>query len=87
MYARDGVLLPTVSNEYRSSRDAIVRYFQTFLTNKPQGKIDQSEVSVGSLLGWIVIMLVLQSLMRTGSCDGGLQHSARLAHLCVTVQR
>lgn len=65
MYAPNGVLLPTVSNEYRSTREAIVRYFVSFLKYKPQGVIDMSEVS-GCAFGWIA-MWVSQRLALTGS--------------------
>lgn len=44
MYAPNGVLLPTVSNDVRSSREEIINYFKYFLLNKPQGKIDEHYV-------------------------------------------
>ncbi|MEB1623725.1 SgcJ/EcaC family oxidoreductase, partial [Xanthomonas campestris pv. campestris] len=37
LYAPDGVLLPTVSNEVRASREQIENYFEMFLTKKPKG--------------------------------------------------
>lgn len=40
----DGVLLPTVSNQVRTSRSSIVAYFTQFLKLKPYGTIDQSIV-------------------------------------------
>lgn len=46
LYAPDAVLLPTVSNEVRTNRAAIVDYFQHFLENKPSGVIEQEVVSV-----------------------------------------
>ncbi|MGL4304892.1 MAG: SgcJ/EcaC family oxidoreductase, partial [Mycobacteriaceae bacterium] len=42
-YASDAVLLPTVSNEPRTTRAAIVDYFaKDFLPKKPQGVITES---------------------------------------------
>lgn len=38
LYAKDAVLLPTVSNKVRTDRAGIVDYFEHFLANKPVGK-------------------------------------------------
>ena len=38
LYAKDAVLLPTVSNKVRTDRAGIVDYFEHFLKNKPVGK-------------------------------------------------
>jgi uncharacterized protein (TIGR02246 family) len=38
LYAKDAVLLPTVSNQVRTDRAEIVDYFNHFLENKPVGK-------------------------------------------------
>ncbi|MDQ1047324.1 SgcJ/EcaC family oxidoreductase [Streptomyces sp. V4I2] len=38
LYAKDAVLLPTVSNQVRTDRAEIVDYFDHFLENKPVGK-------------------------------------------------
>jgi uncharacterized protein (TIGR02246 family) len=40
LYAPDGVLLPTVSNQVRTTPEEIENYFTTFLQLKPNGKID-----------------------------------------------
>ena len=40
-YAPNGVLLPTVSNSVRSTRDGLVDYFTNFLKIKPQGVINE----------------------------------------------
>jgi uncharacterized protein (TIGR02246 family) len=45
-YARDAVLLPTVSNQVRDTRAEIVDYFKKFLAGKPQGTILQSHVKL-----------------------------------------
>lgn len=45
-YARDAVLLPTVSNQVRTNRAEIVDYFEHFLENRPQGTILTSHVKV-----------------------------------------
>ncbi len=45
-YAPNAVLLPTVSNQVRSTRAEIVDYFEHFLQNKPQGTILDSHVAV-----------------------------------------
>jgi uncharacterized protein (TIGR02246 family) len=45
-YASNAVLLPTVSNQVRSTRAEIVDYFEHFLQNKPSGTILDSHVAV-----------------------------------------
>ncbi|MBD0838721.1 SgcJ/EcaC family oxidoreductase [Streptomyces sp. TRM68416] len=45
-YAKDAVLLPTVSNKVRSDRAGIVDYFEHFLENKPVGKKIETHVNV-----------------------------------------
>jgi uncharacterized protein (TIGR02246 family) len=45
-YAKDAVLLPTVSNKVRTDRAGIVDYFEHFLQNKPVGKKVQTIVKV-----------------------------------------
>jgi uncharacterized protein (TIGR02246 family) len=47
-YAKEAVLLPTVSDEPRTTRAKIVNYFDKFLTLKPQGVIESSNVIVGT---------------------------------------
>lgn len=49
-YAKDGVLLPTVSDTPRDSYDTIKDYFDAFLLKQPQGKIVESFVKIGD--GW-----------------------------------
>ncbi|MCP3802206.1 SgcJ/EcaC family oxidoreductase [Allokutzneria sp. A3M-2-11 16] len=46
LYARNAVLLPTVSNEVRTDRARIVNYFETFLAKKPSGRILSSTITV-----------------------------------------
>jgi len=46
-YADDGVLLPTVSNEPRTTHAAIRDYFVKFLKNGPQGSIDSRVIKIG----------------------------------------
>ncbi|KOG43250.1 SgcJ/EcaC family oxidoreductase [Streptomyces resistomycificus] len=46
LYAKDAVLLPTVSDKVRSDRAGIVDYFDHFLQNKPVGKKVQTIVKV-----------------------------------------
>ena len=46
LYAKDAVLLPTVSNEVRTDRAGIVDYFEHFLRNKPAGKKVQTIIDV-----------------------------------------
>ncbi|RSM88680.1 SgcJ/EcaC family oxidoreductase [Kibdelosporangium aridum] len=46
LYAPDAVLLPTVSNNVRTTRAEIVDYFQTFLQSKPAGTIDEEVIKV-----------------------------------------
>ncbi|PZG01766.1 DUF4440 domain-containing protein [Micromonospora deserti] len=46
LYANDAVLLPTVSNQVRTNRAQIVDYFEHFLENKPQGKIQNSYINI-----------------------------------------
>ncbi|MBV7696119.1 SgcJ/EcaC family oxidoreductase [Streptomyces sp. TRM70350] len=46
LYAKDAVLLPTVSNKVRTDRAGIVDYFEHFLQNKPVGTKVQTIVKV-----------------------------------------
>ncbi|MGW6546810.1 SgcJ/EcaC family oxidoreductase [Streptomyces massasporeus] len=46
LYAKDAVLLPTVSNQVRTDRAGIVDYFEHFLRNKPRGTKVESVVNV-----------------------------------------
>ncbi|MER5835484.1 SgcJ/EcaC family oxidoreductase [Streptomyces sp. NPDC002130] len=46
LYAKDAVLLPTVSNQVRTDRAEIVDYFEHFLQNKPVGTKVESVVNV-----------------------------------------
>lgn len=46
LYAPDGILQPTVSNEVRVGPDAINRYFVDFLKLEPHGTINYREVRV-----------------------------------------
>ncbi|MGW0861218.1 SgcJ/EcaC family oxidoreductase [Streptomyces sp. NPDC002611] len=46
LYAKDAVLLPTVSNNVRTDRAEIVDYFEHFLKNKPHGKKIESVVNI-----------------------------------------
>jgi uncharacterized protein (TIGR02246 family) len=52
LYAETAVLLPTVSDQVRSTPAEIRDYFKTFVTKKPKGKIDEAHVRV---LGGIAI--------------------------------
>ena len=47
LFAKDAVLLATVSNEPRTTREGIRDYFVGFLKNSPDGSIDTSAVKVG----------------------------------------
>lgn len=46
LYAANGVLAPTVSNEVRDSPEEIHDYFTKFLQMKPQGKINYRQIRV-----------------------------------------
>lgn len=46
-YAKDAVLLPTVSNTPRTDHAGIKDYFEHFLQKKPKGKIDSSTIHIG----------------------------------------
>ncbi|WP_416984314.1 SgcJ/EcaC family oxidoreductase [Streptomyces sp. T028] len=45
-YAKDAVLLPTLSNKVRTDRAGIVDYMEHFLENKPVGKKIETHVNV-----------------------------------------
>lgn len=45
-YARDAVLLPTLSNQVRSDRAGIVDYMEHFLADKPVGKKIETHINV-----------------------------------------
>ena len=46
-YAKDAVLLATLSDKPRANHDDIKDYFVHFLQKKPQGKIDRRIISLG----------------------------------------
>jgi uncharacterized protein (TIGR02246 family) len=46
-YAKNAVLLPTVSDTPRTDYDSIKNYFESFLLKKPQGTILESFVTIG----------------------------------------
>jgi uncharacterized protein (TIGR02246 family) len=46
LYAEDGVLLPTVSNDVRSNRVEIADYFEHFLALHPRGTINEQHIAV-----------------------------------------
>ncbi|MCH5674954.1 SgcJ/EcaC family oxidoreductase [Streptomyces gilvus] len=46
LYAKDAVLLPTVSNKIRTNHAEIADYFEHFLQNKPVGKKVETIVNV-----------------------------------------
>lgn len=46
LYAKDAVLLPTVSNKVRTDRAGIVDYFEHFLADKPVGKKVETHVNI-----------------------------------------
>jgi uncharacterized protein (TIGR02246 family) len=46
LYAEDGVLLPTVSNQPRNNRPEIADYFEHFLQKKPRGTINEQYIEV-----------------------------------------
>ncbi|GHE45481.1 SgcJ/EcaC family oxidoreductase [Streptomyces capitiformicae] len=45
-YAKDAVLLPTLSNKVRTNRAGIVDYMEHFLENKPVGKKVETHINV-----------------------------------------
>lgn len=46
LYAEDGVLLPTVSNQPRNNRPEIADYFEHFQQKKPRGTINEQYIDV-----------------------------------------
>lgn len=44
LYAKDGILLPTVSNQVRHNHEEIEDYFVHFLAKTPEGIINESNV-------------------------------------------
>ena len=46
LYSPCAILLPTVSNEVRSTRAGIIDYFTLFLQRRPQGVVTESHVKV-----------------------------------------
>jgi hypothetical protein len=46
-YAKDAMLLPTVSDEPRTDYEGIKRYFDNFLKMKPQGLITNGKIKIG----------------------------------------
>ena len=46
-YAKESILLPTVSDKPRTDHEGLVDYFTNFLKNKPQGVIKSGMVRTG----------------------------------------
>ena len=46
LYAPDSILLPTLSNRVRRSREDIMDYFDHFLAKGPSGRIDESDIRI-----------------------------------------
>ena len=69
LFARDAVLLPTVSNTPRTDHAGIRDYFVTFLRGEPVGQINTSTVSIGcnmaSRVGTWTVRLKDQATGRT----------------------
>ena len=49
-YAKEAVLLPTVSDTPRTDKESITNYFDNFLLKKPQGVITDGKIRIGD--GW-----------------------------------
>jgi len=47
LYAPQSILLPTLSNTPRVTRDGRRDYFVTFMQNKPRGQIDSRRIQIG----------------------------------------
>ena len=45
-YAKDAILLPTVSNKVRHNHEEIRDYFVHFLAKKPYGRIDEGNIRI-----------------------------------------
>jgi uncharacterized protein (TIGR02246 family) len=45
LYAKDGILLPTVSNKVRTDRAGIADYFHHFLELKPKGTLNEVHIT------------------------------------------
>lgn len=45
-YAAESILLPTVSNVPRLTRQARIDYFTSFLQSRPQGRIDSRQIQI-----------------------------------------
>ena len=74
LYAKDAVLLPTISNRIRSNPDAIEAYFVDFLARSPQGRLDQSHIRIFETLA-------VHSGIYTFSFADGSQVQARFTYL------
>ncbi len=46
LYATDAVLVPTLSNDVRTSHDEIRHYFVEFLAKNPKSRLDESYVRI-----------------------------------------
>lgn len=46
LYESDAILLPTISNQVRHNHEEIEDYFTQFLTQKPSGKINETNVRI-----------------------------------------
>ncbi len=48
LYTDDAILIPTVSNKIRESKEAKLNYFETFLQKKPKADIVESTVTLNA---------------------------------------
>ena len=60
-YAKNPVLLPTVSDQPRTNYDSVKDYFDSFLLKKPQGKILDGKIHIGD--GWASDMGIYEFTM------------------------
>ncbi|MEM1141646.1 MAG: SgcJ/EcaC family oxidoreductase [Pseudomonadota bacterium] len=75
LYAKDAVLLPTVSNKVRHNHDEIRDYFVAFLAKRPQGEIDESNIR------FLAEDLVINSGVYTFTFGDQSQVTARFTYL------
>ena len=46
LYDKEGILLPTLSNQVRHNHNEIEDYFVSFLAKKPSGQINESNIRI-----------------------------------------
>lgn len=69
LYAEDGVLLPTVSNQAHTTPEAIAHYFEKFQAMRPRGVINERHIKVLGRAAAVDSGIYTFDIVRDGRAD------------------